>query len=188
MKNITKFLIGLLCFLSVSGLVVAASTVFVETVQTSANPIATSTITYMTPGTATTTLTYDSFHSGQSATNGIALLLQVTASTSQTQFNINEEYSQDGIDWYQGNATVAGAYGYATTSLPVNIGQVAQYQWQYSTSTPGLGANGAFQNTDNRIINLPTPTRFIRAIITLKIGGANGGVWAQLIPMKTQPQ
>lgn len=184
MKKTTKIILGIIGAFAFAGIAFAASTVFVNTVQTSSNPVATSTIVYMTPGTATTTLTYDSYPSGVSATNGAALFLQVTASSTATKYLINEEYSQDGIDWYQG--TFSSLNGYATTTIPTNISQIPQWIWTYASSTPGLGAVTASVNTDARMIHIQTPTRFIRVIITMT--GANGAIWAQLVPQKTQPQ
>lgn len=181
-----KYIIPLLVFLGSLGYfgnVLASSTIFVNSTQTA---IATSTVIYATPGTATTTLTYDSYLSGLSATNGTSLLFQVTASSTNTTYNINEEYSQDNIDWYQGTPTVV--YGYATTTLPMNISQVPQYSYGFASSTPGLSNVLSNNNKDSRLIYIPTPTRFVRIIITLKTGGTNGAFWAQLIPTKNQPQ
>lgn len=146
--------------------------------------IATTTPSYMTAGTATTTLTYDTYASVGNITATLkgALLVQLVGSSTATVLNVNTEYSQDGIDWYQD----AGLFnvGYATSSKPVDIGQVNQFTFAFASSTAGLGAVPALNATTSRAIPVSTPTRFVRFVFTLPVGSKSGAVWAQFVPQK----
>ncbi len=169
-------------------------------------PLATNTATtsptYMTAGTATTTICYDSFSATGSCTavatgatgrplssDRVALLVQMVASSTLTpliQLRVNTEYSQDGIDWYQDGGTAQN--NFATTTKPFDISQVPQYNLNFASSTAGLGAvpAGVTTATTTRIIVLTTPTRFVRAIFTVPIGSGASNVWAQLVPSRQQ--
>jgi hypothetical protein len=134
---------------------------------TAATGAATTTVAYMTPGTATTTVTY------------------AGSSTSAT-LNVNEEYSQNNIDWFQGSQTLVN--GNSTTTLPDSLTPVPQYQYAFASSTSGLGAvTNANSATTSLAISIPTPSRYIRLIFSLKIGGTNGAVWALVLPKKENP-
>lgn len=134
---------------------------FVPTVQTAA---ATSTASYMTPGTATTTLTYDTFNAGNNyKTNSATLLSQFAASTTPT-FNINLQYSQDGIDWYADNLNVFAAGAIAVI-------------------TPNSYTLAATASSTFKAININTPVRFVRVQYSIASGG-NGAVWGQIVPNK----
>lgn len=158
----------------------------------SATPVrtatATTTVTYMTPGTATTTLTYDTFLVG---TNTIAttkasyatLLIQFAGSSTASVLRTNIEYSDDGIDWYQDGGT---SFNFATSTKPYDIGQVAFFNYAFSSTTAGLGA--AINATSTRAVILNTPLRYTRAIFTLPIGSLNGAVWAQIVPTKERSE
>lgn len=147
--------------------------------------IATTTLDYLTPGTATTTLTYDSYKAGLTKTDALALLTQFTASTTGATLLINEEFSQDGVDWYQ--STQPNVFGNSTTTLPVSLTPVPQYSWTFASSTPGLGAVSSSNNLDSRILMVTSPLRFIRFIFTMKIGGTNGAIWSEIVPAKQAP-
>lgn len=139
----------------------------------------TSSVDYLTPGTGTTTLTYDTYVSGQTTkADSAALLTQFAGSSTAAILGINLEYSQDGIDWYKDNLDLG-----ATTTQSVSLNTAKSYSWNFASSTVGGGvvtnANGA---TSTKIFTVKTPTRYIRAIYT--ITGANGAIWATLIPSK----
>lgn len=143
---------------------------FKPTVQTAT---ATTTVSYMTAGTATTTLTLDSYAPGQPFTTDQAVLfIQFTASTSASILNTTVQYSQDGIDWYSDGGTFEN--GFATTTKPYDLSQIAQYTLSNGTTT--------------RAINITTPTRFIRAQFSIPVGSAASGVWAQWIPSRQSSQ
>lgn len=152
---------------------------------------ATSTGQFMTPGTGTTTVVYDSYCisgtnqpicGNTNAINSAALLLQFSASTTASALSVRFEYSQDGIDWYGD-----GYVNVATTTIPVGITINTSFNWTFASSTVGgmaggLAGIGGTNNRDNKIIKVVTPTRFVRAIITLT--GANATIWSQIQPLK----
>lgn len=149
-----------------------------QTVQTAT---ATSSFAFITPGTGTSTVTYDTFVNGSTQMpDKLALLIQFTASSTSSTLLTNIEYSNDGVDWYQKGIDDL----LATTSAPVSLGNVPQYSWLFASSTPGLGAVSGTNNRDGRSIILNVPTRYVRAIFSMKIGGTNGSVWAQIVPQK----
>jgi len=146
--------------------------------------VASSTLTYMTAGTATTTVTYDTYESnGTTQVNngntfvadGATLLLAVSASSTSSVFVTNVEYSVDGIDWYQDNRITyaAGAIAVATPN---------SFTYTYASTTPGGGAVLSNSNRGAKAIRLDTPTRYVRAVISLT--GTNGAVYATIIPRK----
>jgi hypothetical protein len=143
---------------------------------------ATSTVAYMTPGTGTTTIQYDTYTAtgNTQATDRAALALQFTASSTNSTLLINLEYSEDGIDWYQDAITTITA----TTTRPVLLAPVNQFKWTFASSTAGIGAVASTTNRDTRIITIPTPTRYVRALMSLQLGGTNGAVWGKVIPVK----
>lgn len=169
---------GLLLF---AGTAAANPSIFVAGKSTA---VATTTIAYMTPGTATTTLSYDSFLNGKQRDDAPVLLLQFTASSTSSTLLVNQEFSQDGVDWYQGSPTTPDSA--ATSSIPQILSVVPQYQWTYASSTPGLGAVGN-ASRDSRAVPLRSPTRFTRIIFSMKAGGTNGGVWASIVPARQAP-
>lgn len=186
LKHSKTFLVGLLSamFLTIFGVLNVAHAnplQFKPSIQTS---VSTTTPAYMTAGTATTTLTFDSYATGQPFTTDQAvLLIQFAGSSTASTLNTNLEFSQDGIDWYQDGGTLENAF--ASTTKPFYLNPVNQYSLAASTSTPaGLGKPGATDATTTRAILVKTPTRFIRAVWSLPIGSAAGAVWGQWIPSR----
>lgn len=157
----------------------------------SATAAATTTLTFMTPGAATTTLYYDAYAVGiTTKVDAAVLLLQLTASSTSTNLNVGVEYAQEGTsgadcttsptlcDWYQDAITTRQA----TTTNPVLIAAPDQYSWTFASSTPGKLAPGASNNKDNRAIKIATPTRYMRVIFTMT--GTNGAIWGKIIPIR----
>lgn len=148
------------------------------TVQTAT---ATSTITYMSPGVATTTLTLDTYSSGNPRlAYNATLLIQFVGTSTASILNTNIQYSQDGIDWYQDGGSLTN--NFATTTKPFDIGQVNTFNYTFSSTSPSLGA--AISATSTRAVRVNTPTRYVRALFTMPIGSANGAIWAQFVPIK----
>lgn len=144
---------------------------------------ATSTVTYITPGAATTTLTYDTGNGAAQGADSAALMVQFNASGTLSVLQADIQYSQDGTDWYatsfawNPNTTVA-------TSSP-SIGTVQQFNFGYASSTINRGANTTATTT--RIVVIPTPTRYVRAVFTLAPGSPNGVFWAEFIGKRQNP-
>jgi len=189
--------------LAIVSFAIAVTVVFVSILATpkaEANPIgfscaaygpqgvATTSVKFMTPGTATSTLVYDTYCIGGTnqsnpgnsyATDYLTLLTQLSASSTATILNTSVEYSQDGVDWYQDNyiasTTTAGNF------VPLwSITVPNSFTWTFASST----LNGV-ANTGNRVgkvVQIYAPTRYVRVVYTLT--GNNGAVWGSLLPIK----
>lgn len=159
---------------------------FPATVQTST---ATGTPAYMTAGTATTTLTWDSYQAvgNYTGTLNSALLIQLAASSTATILRVNIEYSQDGIDWYQTNGLFVPQFS-TSTSPTIDLGQVNQYSLAFASSTAGLGNISGSQATTTRALPVKVPTRYVRAVFTLATGSTPGAVWGQFVPIKERAE
>lgn len=153
---------------------------FTPTVQTAT---ATTSPAYQTAGTATTTLSFDAYSAAGGAQiaaidQGV-ILGQFTASTTATKWNIAEEVSQDGIDWYADNTFITTN---ASNTQAYSISSPIAYTLQFASSTPDGGAITNNNNQIARAIHLNFPTRFVRVFISLATGSANGAFWGQIIP------
>ena len=147
---------------------------------------ATSTLSYMTAGKATTTVTCPM---GSDGARTAVLQVQVNASSSAATFNVYAEESMDGMDWYPIVQDQT-----ASTSAPFNAG-VRQYStFTFASSTIGgvdvatglLGASTTFtgyasvNNRNHYLIDIPVRMKQVRAYIALAAG--NAGVWMQIQP------
>ena len=147
---------------------------------------ATTTVSYMTPGVGTTSLVYDTYDPSigtNRAADDLALLIQFTASSTSSILNINLEYSNDGVDYYQNRMGDK-----ATTTARAALSPIDSFEWKFSSSTPGLGGVPSNNNRDNRIVSVHSPTRFVRVIFSTPIGAANGGVWAAFQAKREKPE
>ena len=143
---------------------------------------ATTTVVYMSPGNATTTLVYDSYEvSGTNQTNSgnlvipdtVALAVQGVSSSSVSVLNIACEYSYDNIDWYQNNLYSATSSGI----MPIVTPSTFSYTFA-STTLNGVSIG----NNYAKIVECPIVTRYVRAVLTNT--GARMSVWATFIPTK----
>lgn len=143
---------------------------------------ATTTVTYLTAGTATTTLTYDAnlLYGDSFASNGASLLIQFAGSSSASTLNADIQYSQDGIDWYglSGGTDVDNGIG----STSPSIGNATVVTLTFASST--IDKSAGITATTSRIVNLDMPTRYVRAIFSLPAGSPRGAVWAQFVAQK----
>lgn len=143
------------------------------------------------PGTGTTTLVYDSFcaNGSNQPTSGnaflpvnLALLVQETASSSASVLNMDVEYSQDNVDWYQDNylASTTGAAGWTGSSFPVALPN--RISWTFASSTVGGSPNpGVAAGTRlGKVFKLSTPTRYLRVIFTAQT--ASSTLWGEILP------
>lgn len=186
MKKISYTFIGFLVAIALgtAGYAHANPSFFTSGVRT--NSSASSTPSFMTPGTGTsTTPVYDSYLDGsnQSADSAV-LLIQFIGSTTVAQVSTSLEYSQDNIDWYSDRLDNG-----ATTTPTINGTINNSFVFSAQGNTPK--AVGGTSSTTLRAFMIKTPTRYIRAVSTLPIGGGsngNGAVWAQIVPSKEQPE
>lgn len=148
---------------------------------------ATSSVSYMTPGLATTTYYLDSGVGTAGSADRATLLVQFIGSSSPLSIlNISYEYSQGGqgvdctvatstCDWYQDNTV-------PIASTTQSIGNIQTKTWTFASTTQGqqfgVGTNG---NRTLKAMDVPTPTRYVRAILSVPTGSLNGAVWAEFV-------
>lgn len=159
---------------------------------------ATTTLSFMTPGTATTTLYFDSQSDGGLPTKSAILMTQFTASSSVSTLQINQEYADDtpgvnckdtplACDWYQGSQGMINTGVATSTNNPkiFDVAIVPQYSWLFASSTIGGSGLAAVNNFDARVIPISTPTRYTRLWFSMKIvANGNGAVWAKVVGKK----
>lgn len=150
---------------------------------------ATTTQTYMTPGAATSTVTYDSYELyGTNQTNGgdttipdsVAILLQGVASSTATVVNVacefSNNYSGGNGDWYQNEIYPASTTGALLINTPLS------FSFTYASTTVGGAAVLSNTNRFQKLVTCPTPTRFVRAVVS--VTGANASIWTDIVPKK----
>lgn len=194
---INKFKVGVVSAIALAGIALfalagtaSAAYYFSGTVQTAT---ATSTPAYMTPGTATSTLVYNTYTNTNVATatpsgsnapstaTSVTLLGQLTGSSTSAVIKITPEYSFDGIDWYQGYGLL-GLYATSTPNPTLSYSNVDSLTIPFASTTVG-GASGT-QSIDHFAITIPVPTKDVRFVVTLT--GANAAFWGQVVPTKQQ--
>lgn len=148
---------------------------------------ATTSLESMTPGTATTTLTYDTWQDPNNTLiiqnetqNTLSLAVQFSASsTALSVLNWHFEYSDDNKDWYP-----TSLFNFASTTPALSFSRYDEYQWITASSTCQAVDNAC---RSNRIVNVPTLSRYVRVLFSMKgspTSHNNGGVWAEFIPQK----
>lgn len=188
MKRIHYFILAIAIFAS-SGFYFTARanpSFFVR----SQSATATSTVSYMTPGTATTTIpSFDLGVSGAQGADSAVLALQFTGSTTPnnsavatTTYNVAIEYSQDNVDWYSDSYSQFG-----TTTVAQNI--TTQTSRSISLGTQTIKGSLIASTTPTKVvINVPSPMRYVRAIISVAIGSTNGSVWGEFVAKRQGAQ
>lgn len=138
------------------------------------NALATTTVSYLTAGATTVTETYDSYGGGvgePNASEHAVLFTNFAASSTSSVLAVKLQYSMNGIDWFDDNLMESTN----STSTPVyNMGVSNSYTWT------AVGTA-----TSSKTIEVPTPTRYVRAQYT--VTGANAAIWKVIIAKKEQP-
>lgn len=189
MKRILYIILGLAAGTLVAGVALANPLYFPGGASTST---ATTTPTFMSAGLSTTTTpAYDAYaDSTGAAANSAVLLVQFAGSSTASQIRVNFQYSQgsdciatpNGCDWYDDNMFVNTN---ASSTQTANATQINGVQFNFSSSSPeGATANNV---RTKRIITVPTPTRYVRAVMSIPAGSLNGSVWGQIVPVKQDP-
>lgn len=187
-KNILPAIIGLMCIGSVfvfASITHANPSAYATTAQTAT---ATTTVSFMTPGLATTTLVYDSYAARPVLADKASLAVQFTGSSTSSVLSIAYEYTNgapgldclgtpSSCDWYKDNMLVPVT---ATTSQSYSVNLPISFTWTFASSSQA----GAAITSDRsmKILTVPTPARYVRAIFSLT--GTNGAIWAQIVPAK----
>ncbi len=164
----------------------------VENTTTGSVTASTTLLGYLSAGTGTSTIPYDTYNFGNAntyASNGLALALQFTGSTTPTNsavatttYNVTFEYSQDNIDWYSDAYLLR-----ATTTNPLLAATPISTTFVLGTQTSG-GLKVGSTTPTKFLLNVPAPTRYVRAIITIPSGSTNGAVWGLFIGQKQSSQ
>lgn len=150
---------------------------------------ATSTVTVLTPTVGTSTVVYDAYNINgtNQGTTGVttdtdsaSLLVQFTASSTASKLKIAFEFSQDGVDWYADGLSVELA---SSTTGTIVDNSPDFISWTFASTSLNAGPIGGSYASE--LFNAPTPTRYVRSVIT--VSGANAMVWAQFVPKKQQP-
>lgn len=146
-----------------------------------ATAAASSSVTYMSTGAATTTVACNIQTGTTQAFNNAYLLVAFTGSSTASKITIAFEHSDmNGIDWYA-DETIGEAQqnGISTTTRVVDVSQPNSYTLSYASTT--VGGTGAATATNFKIFNFNAPINRVRAIITMPAGSQNGAIWAQII-------
>lgn len=144
---------------------------------TKATAVATTTLSYLSPGAATTTLSYDSLDGDSSKIDELTLAIQYTASTTGPTLKLRFEDSPDNINWYP-----RSEFHNTNATTTLLSGNFSEYQLTVATTTDNGGSG-----TSARIhtsFTVKSPMRYVRAIFYVPASGGNGGLWAQFIPIK----
>lgn len=174
--------------------VAGANPLFTCSAQTAA---ATTSLVYMSAGTATTTLTLDTACTRYTGNTDVytgetdTVLIQYSASSSlSTQLKTRMEISQDNIDWYALTNPISAN---ATTTFVT--GNYADYNIPFSTTTPYIdfGGTGTTATSSAVVISgrfmtsivVQQPSaRYIRFVFYVPTGATNGGLWASAVIKK----
>lgn len=137
------------------------------TSQTSA--AATTTVSYMTPGTATTTYQIDNLALNKVQEMGevdaITVLVQFAASTTASTLNVQQQVSNNNIDWYTVNQVVGTPTSLGSSTLATSS---ITYQW-----TPGVAGTSS-----TAFVILNVPARHERLVFSNT--GASGAIYNEV--------
>lgn len=147
---------------------------------------ASTTVTYMTAGTATTTKYFDAGVAGAQAVDNAVFLTQLTGSSTGAVLNVAFEYAMPtsgadciatptACDWY---ADALFANTNASSTQKYSINNANAFALTFASTTQG-GAAGRGDGRILRAVTVPTPTRYVRAVMTLPSGSTNGAVWGE---------
>lgn len=176
MRTKLKYIVPSLVVFLLAGIgIVSANPNYFITVPASST--ATTTPTFLTSTGQATSTALDAYIPQGRDTTGTnfgleknSLIVQDTASSTSSVLGIRFQYSIDDINWADDNYQTPPG----TTTQTVLLQQYYSYQW-----------NAAGTATTTKIIMVPTPTRYVRAIFTET--GAAAGIWYTWAPSKQQP-
>lgn len=175
-------LIGIGSILLVMGFLLSAyiakanPSFFIQNTSSSATACsltASTTRTWMTGGTATTTIALNASGCGGSqAIDSAELLLYRFAAAPTSKTNVTIQFSQNcdatSPDWY-----------FATSSIGTFTSVPSQMSWTFASST--IGGEIAASDFDTVAIPITTPTKCVRAILTVPVGAASSSIYADFV-------
>lgn len=154
---------------------------------------ATTTVNYMTPGTATTTIYFNSYASGNTTgAKSATLNIQYTATNTASMLKWRYEFARNtsgvdctvrptACDWYSETVDLGG-----TASTTIEVRNFKEYSWLFASSSQGAAGVATNNNRALKTISVPTPMQYVRAIFYVPTGVSNGGVWASFVAKKEQ--
>lgn len=160
-----------------------------SSVASQASAAATSTVSYLNPGTGTTTYQLDSPTYGYPPTGKVASMMGIDSSSLYLLFNASSsnsilawqiQYSNNGSDWY-GESESYVPQGFATASTTagaaiVEASSTVTHLWQVSAA----GFN-------YKVVSLPTtPALHERIVFTMPAGSAPGALYNE-VDLKQNP-
>lgn len=160
----------------------------VTTPGTSTAPTASTSVSYMSSGVGTTTTqALDAYAGGNSMkVESAALNVQFTGSSTSAVLLVQIEASQDNKDWYP--VTIMTGIGIATTTNDLTLNSRESYTLTAAATTTLAGLPVATSTglvvglMTPRMLIIPTQERYTRAVFS--VTGANGGVWAEIVPVR----
>ena len=135
---------------------------------------------FLTPGTATTTVYFDSLANGNPfGAESAILALQLTGSTTPnnvavatTTYSVLLEYAQAGSNCITA-PTSCDWYSKHTVATTTKLGWQTEKGVLVSSTTP-----------TKIFMDVETPTRYTRAVISIPAGSTNGSFWAEFVAKK----
>jgi hypothetical protein len=183
MKKYITFIIALSLFILPAFVSASRSMVSIpvscSTQGTSATSLSTTSISYMTPGTATSTATCNMQRAGAGIEvfDKSVVIAQMTASSTSSVITGGVEQSYDGIDWYPVSLReIATSTASRFTILPSGL-----FSWTFASSTNGGGATLVNGDTNTIMFEVPTFLPFVRTWFANQIGATRAGIWATII-------
>lgn len=146
---------------------------------------ASTSVAYMTTGTATTTKYLDTGAAGAQGADTAVFTEQLVGSSTATTLNTTFEYAvgngtdciatPSSCDWYGNNQG-----DQATTTPSQSITTTQSSTLNFASTTQG-GAPGNGDGRVLKVIVVRVPTRYVRAVLTLPVGSFNGAVWGEFV-------
>lgn len=146
---------------------------------------ATTSPSYMSPGLATTTYYMDTGAASANSTDSAVFTFFFTGSSTASTVNVAFEYASPAGDcigtptlceWYTDDLNFPTA---TTTQSLMSLTTGRIYSLTFASTTVG-GLIGTANRT-TRIVPVPTPTRYVRAVVTIPAGSLNGAVWGEFV-------
>ena len=118
------------------------------------------------------------------AVDSASLLIQLTATSTPATLKWRYEFSEGFIgancvdtpnvcDWYPESIELGGA-----ASTTVVVRDFKEYSWLYASSTAGSSNNN---NRALKLVSVPTPTRYVRAVFYLPPGSPNAAIFSRFV-------
>lgn len=146
---------------------------------------ATSTLSYMTGGTATTTNAFDTQNDGGFPADSATLAFQVTATSTGVdvpKITVRFEDSDDGIDWYSRAVSVNDSYPTTVASTTVMVAPEMSFLLSTSSANSYFGSGSLTRLHYN--VPVGARMRYVRAVFYVPIGGGKMGIWSDIYVKK----